>query len=98
MMYKKEEIHRARSERVPSARALGPMELWSTSLGTRMCSPTQKLANLILWVFLWTLHHVGLRSINSIFSPSFLSREWGRGAESLKLLILGWSFWLPAPT
>lgn len=98
MMYRKEEIHRARSERVPSARTLGPMELWSTTLDTRTCSPTQKLANLILWVLLWKLHHVGLRSINSIFSPSFLSREWEHGAESLKLLILGWSFWLPAPT
>ena len=59
MMYKREEIHRARSERVPGARALGP---WSCGvpLLIRVCSPTQKLRNLILWVFLWKLHHVGL--------------------------------------
>lgn len=58
--------------------------------------PPGSSPNALLLGFVWRLHHVGWSIINSIFSTSLFSREWGFTADNPKLLIMAVSFRWPA--
>ena len=91
-----EDICRLRSERISSGGASTPVELGCITLPVWMCSPTRKLSELCNIRILWRLY-VGM--INYQLHFQSLSPLWRMrsGVGNSKLLILAWSFQLPAP-